>query len=142
MMLLEVNVLVAMHVRAHVHHQTVRAWFDGRRAAAEPFGVPTSVWHCFVRLITTRAVMDPPASIDEAFAFITAVRGQALHRTLEPGPRHLELLRETCIESRASARLVPDAALAAIAIENGATLASFDRDFARFPKLRWVVPGA
>ena len=41
---------------------------------------------------------------------------------------------------QAAGPLVMDAALAAIAIEHGATLCTTDRDFARFPELHWTNP--
>ena len=59
---------------------------------------------------------------------------------LNPGPQHAELREELVIGQRAVGALVSDAAVAAMAIENGALLASTDRDFRRFPNLRWVDP--
>jgi uncharacterized protein len=59
---------------------------------------------------------------------------------IRPGPRHLEILESLVINYQASGPLVSDAVLAALAIEHGATLASTDRDFSRFPNLRWVNP--
>ena len=59
---------------------------------------------------------------------------------LEPGERHWEILQDVCREGRTAGPLVMDAAMAALAIEHGATLYSTDRDFARFSSLRWTNP--
>ena len=59
---------------------------------------------------------------------------------VEPGPRHAEILEQLVIDYKSSGPLFIDAALAALAIEHGATLASTDRDFSRFPNLRWINP--
>ena len=65
-------------------------------------------------------------------------RPQAL--ILNPGDGHWEVLQRVLSEGQASAALVSDAHLAAIAIESGATLYSSDRDFARFPNLKFINP--
>jgi predicted nucleic acid-binding protein len=57
-----------------------------------------------------------------------------------PTSRHAEILGRLLAETRAHSNLVPDAHLAALAIEHGLTLCSSDRDFGRFPSLRWQNP--
>ena len=57
-----------------------------------------------------------------------------------PGPRHYALFLDLCRRSNARGKLTPDAYLAALAIEHGCEWVSYDRDFARFPGLRWVHP--
>jgi predicted nucleic acid-binding protein len=59
---------------------------------------------------------------------------------LDPGPRHLQILRGLVAEIGVAANLTTDAHLAALAIEHGCALLSNDADFARFPGLRWVNP--
>ena len=61
-------------------------------------------------------------------------------RVLVPGDRHWPLFRQMIIEGQASGPLVSDAELAALTIEYGGVLYTADRDFARFPGLRWVNP--
>lgn len=128
----DVNVVIAAHRADHPHHDGVRPWFDGV-VAEEDFGVPATVWASFLRLVTHRRVFNEPSTRDEAFEFIIAVRAQGGHISVEPGPRHLDLLRALCDEADALADLIPDAVLGAVAIEHGATVATLDRDFARFP---------
>ena len=77
---------------------------------------------------------------DSAFRRIQDWLSQADIRVLNPGPRHLEILQPLITRYEACGSLVSDAVLAALAIEYGATLASTDRDFSRFPTLKWVNP--
>lgn len=76
----------------------------------------------------------------EAEAAVTAWLAQPVAGILDPGERHWEILRTLTQAGQTSGPLVMDAALAAIAIEHGATLCTTDRDFARFPGLKWTNP--
>jgi toxin-antitoxin system PIN domain toxin len=140
--LLDVNVVVAAQRDDHPQHGTVRPWLDALVDAGEPFGAPATVWASAVRLTTNRRIFVGPATPEEAFAFIQAVQSQRSYQSIEPGPRHLGVFRAVCIGSNATADLVPDAFLAAVALENAATVASFDRDFARFDGLDWIIPAS
>lgn len=135
MLLLDVNVVLAAHRADHPHHPSVRPWFDGLLDGDEPFTVPLVVWASFLRLTTHPRIFEIPTPCDEAFAFIDATTAQPHHLLLGPGPRHLALLRELCAEAGATADLVPDAVIAAVAAEHGCTIATLDRDFARFPSV-------
>ena len=140
-LLLDVNVVVAAHRDDHVYFAVAGRWFQDVLAGTLPFAVPTIVWASFLRLVTNRRIFDPPTSLADAFAFLEGTRAQPHYLRLEPGPAHLRLLRRICVEANATADLVPDAVIAAIALEHGAVVASLDRDFARFPSIDFVVPG-
>ncbi len=135
MYLLDVNVLLAAHRGDHPHHGAVRAWFDDLLAGEEPFTVPTLVWASFLRLATNRRVFLEPTPRRDAFTFIDTTSAQPHHLSTGPGPRHMVLLRAMCDEADATGDLVPDAVLAALATEHGCTVATLDRDFARFPSV-------
>jgi hypothetical protein len=139
--LLDVNVVLAAHRSDHPHHPTVRRWFDDLLAADDRFCVPDLVWASFVRIATNRRVFTVPSPLGEAFDFLRAVRSQPHHIALTPGPHHLQVFEQLCRESDASGDLAADAYLAALAVEQAADLISLDRDFARFPGLRWRTPG-
>jgi toxin-antitoxin system PIN domain toxin len=139
--LLDTNVLVAASRNDHPLHGEVRAWFDGLLAGDAHFGVPGAVWASFVRIVTNRRIFPVPTPLREAFDFSRAVREQPGYEPVSPGPNHLDLFERTCLEAEAGGDLVPDAYLAALAIEQGGELVSLDRDFARFPGLRWRRPG-
>lgn len=141
MLVLDVNVVLASQRGDHPMHAPVRAWFD-RTVHEEDFGVPTTVWVSFLRLTTNRRVFSVPTPLEAAFAFVDATRAQRHHVPAEPGARHLTLVRQLCRDAAATGDLVPDAVLAAIAQEQGATVATLDRDFARFANVPHLRPGA
>lgn len=141
MILLDANVLEALAWREHVHHQVATDWFQSFRSSGESFGAPSLVWLAFVRLTTNRKVISPQLSLDNVFLFYDRMTRTPGYQPIEPLGRHLLIFRELCTEARATSNVVADAAIAAIAIENGAGVASFDRDFARFRSLRWTIPG-
>lgn len=140
MLLLDANVVLAASRTDHPNHGPVRAWFDALIAGHETFTVPTTVWGSFLRLATNRRIFPVPTPRDEAFAFIDATCAQPHHLLTGPGARHLELLRTVCDEADASGDLVPDAVIAAIAVEHGCEVVSLDRDFARFTSVRHRRP--
>lgn len=142
MLLLDVNVVLAAQRVDHSHHAQVRPWFDRLLAGDEPFCVPSMVWGSFLRLSTHRRVFHTPTPREQAFSFIAATVSQPHHLPVEPGARHLTLLRAACDEGDATGDLVPDAVLVALALEHACTIATLDRDFARFPSVRTVRPGA
>lgn len=95
----------------------------------------------FVRVVTHRRVFRTPSDLDQALDFAHAIRGRANAVQIAPGPRHWEIFGRLCADAGARGNLVPDAYLAALAIEAGCQLISTDRDFARFEGLRWALPG-
>lgn len=142
MILFDVNIVLVAHRGDHPQHGAVRAWFDAVIEGDEPFTVPDTVWASFVRLATNRRVFEAPTPVEDAFAFLRAVRAQPHHATLVPGEEHLVLFERLVVEADAGGDLAADAYLAALALEHGCSLASLDRDFARFPGLDWVRPFA
>ncbi|MGL5816711.1 MAG: type II toxin-antitoxin system VapC family toxin [Phycicoccus sp.] len=140
-LLLDVNVVLALFRADHPHHEPVRRWFDEVLAAGGSFAVPVTVWASFLRLATNRRVFRVPAPLGECFTFAEAMMAQPGHLPMGPGPRHLAILRLLCVEADAVGDLVPDAVLGAVAVEHGMTVATLDRDFARFDSVRHVRPG-
>jgi toxin-antitoxin system PIN domain toxin len=118
----------------------VRAWLETALAADEPVGLADPVLAGFVRVTTHPRVFSRPAPIARAFAFVDALLEAPLVNVVSPGDRHWAIFRRLCIEARAKGNLVADAYLAAIAIEHGGVWITRDRDFSRFPSLRWRDP--
>jgi toxin-antitoxin system PIN domain toxin len=139
MLILDVNIVLAAHRTDHPDNATVRPWLDTLLSSGVSFGVPRSVWASMLRIATHPRVFTVPTRIADVFAFIDALVDQPGHVPSEPGGRHLILLRRMCEEANARGGLVPDAVLAAIALEHGGAVASLDRDFARFP-IEHVLP--
>ncbi|MBV9845320.1 MAG: hypothetical protein JOZ47_09645 [Kutzneria sp.] len=81
-----------------------------------------------------------PTPMGDALALIAAVRSQPQHAVVEAGTRHLDVLTAACVDGQATGDLVPGAVLAALVMGHGCETVSFDRDFARFPGLRWSTP--
>ena len=94
----------------------------------------------FVRLSTRAAVFSRPLTTDQAFDLVESWLAQPPATVLHPTERHGAIVRELLAPFGAAGNLVTDAHLAALAIEHGATLASSDRDFGRFARLRWLDP--
>jgi toxin-antitoxin system PIN domain toxin len=138
--LLDVNVVLAAHRDDHPHFERARAWLDDVLVARAPFSVTDLVAGAFLRLATNSRIFSTPTPAAGAFAYLRALRDQPAHVRLGPGPGHIELLERICRDADVTGDLVPDAQLAAIAIEHACELVSFDRDFARFAELRWLCP--
>jgi hypothetical protein len=94
----------------------------------------------FMRIVTNRRIMKTPSTIEEALAFMGELREQPNAVTLAPGPRNWSIFERLCREAETTGDLVPEAYLAALAIEHGAELITADADFARFAGLRWRHP--
>lgn len=136
----DVNVLVAAFRLEHPAHDESRAWLHAALASAEPLGLSTSVATGVVRVLTNRRVFAKPDSPGEALVHLDTLRRNPSVLDVAPGPRHWDVFARLCRDADARGNLVSDAAHAAIAIEQGATLVTYDRDFARFPGLRWELP--
>jgi hypothetical protein len=138
--LLDVNVLLAAHRADHPHHRLVRPWFDKMRGGDEPFTVADVTWASFIRIATNRRIFTVPTPLNDAFTFLGSVRGQPQHVAIQPGERHLEIFEKLCHAADATGDLAADAYIAAIAMEQDVEVITLDRDFARFPDLRWRRP--
>jgi len=87
-------------------------------------------------------VFTRPTPIEQALAFCEALRERPNAVMVTPGARHWTLFSGLCRAVNARGNLIPDAYLAALAIETGSTWATRDRDFTRFPGLRLAqLPG-
>ena len=141
MILCDVNVLLHAHKEGSSAHEVLRPWLlDALNDEDMPFGVSDLVLSSLVRIATNRRVFDRPSTLAEALAFAQVVRDAGNAVLIQPGPRHWDVFARLCRRVGASGNLVPDAYLAALAIENGCEWISTDRGFARFPGLRWRNP--
>lgn len=94
----------------------------------------------FLRVVTHPRIFTPPTPLERALEFAEALRSQPHCIVLAPGERHWSIFTRLCRVGEARGNLVPDAYLAALAIESGSELATTDRDFARFEELDWRAP--
>jgi toxin-antitoxin system PIN domain toxin len=136
----DVNVLVLAHRADQDHHEPVRAWLEKEVNSDQPFVLADVAVAGFLRTVTHPRVYRRPTPLDTAVAFVDGLVEQPTCITAAGGARHWTILRELLADADARGNLVPDAHLAAIAIEHGATVATRDRGFARFPRVRWLDP--
>ena len=140
MTLLDVNVLLYAYDKDAPNHLAAAQWIKHLFLGSETIGLPWITLWAFVRISTNPRVLNNPKTAHEAVQIVREWLALPGVVVVQPGPRHLELLERLVIDNRAAGPLTTDAALAAMAIEHGATLASTDRVFSRFPDLRWVNP--
>jgi toxin-antitoxin system PIN domain toxin len=136
----DLNLLVYAYAAQAPLHAPAKRWWERLMSSGQPIGVPWAVSLGFLRLMTHRAVLTTPMRPAGAVAVLESWLGRAHVQVLDPGPRHLVLLRALLDELGLAANLTTDAHLAALAIEHGCELHSNDADFARFSGLRWVNP--
>jgi toxin-antitoxin system PIN domain toxin len=136
----DVNVLVYAFRDASPGHAAYRDWLRERVASPEAFGLSDLVLSGVLRILTHPAIFSPPTPSDAAFEFVDALRAQPNAVLITPGPRHWEIFSGLCDRARAKGNLIPDAYHAALAIEHGCEWITTDRDYSRFPGLRWRHP--
>jgi toxin-antitoxin system PIN domain toxin len=140
MRLIDVNVLVYAHRLDTLRHQDYAAWLRDLVAGQEPYGMSGLVLSGFLRVVTNPRVFRRPTPPETALKFAEAVRTQPNCVPVEPGQRHWDIFTGLCRTTGVKGNLVPDAYLAALAIESGSEWLTTDRDFSRFPGLRWRHP--
>jgi toxin-antitoxin system PIN domain toxin len=136
----DANVLLYAVDATSARHEPARAWLEDRLSGSESFGLVWSVLLAFLRISTRAGLFETPLTADQAFDLVTGWLDQPSVVVLHPGDRHHLIMRELLAPLGTAGNLVPDAHLAAIAIEHGATVASSDSDFGRFARLAWVDP--
>ena len=141
MVIVDANVLLYAVDRASAHHERSHGWLDAALAGAEAVGLAWVALLAFVRVGTSPAILPAPMSADEATAQVEAWLGAPAAVVAEPTARHAGVLRGLLRESGTAGNLVTSAHLAALAIDHGADVVSFDRDFGRFAHVRHRLPG-
>lgn len=140
MILLDVNVLVYAHRADAPNHEAYRQWLEVVINGEQAYGMSDLVLSGFLRIVTHPRIFTPPSTMNEALQFVTAVRQQPNCVNMAPGSRHWQIFQNLCREPGIKGNLVPDAYLAALAIESGSEWITTDGDFARFPGLKWRQP--
>jgi len=138
--LVDVNLLLYAYDKSASLHEPAKDWLTSEFNAREPTGLSYSTVLAFVRIATSPRIMREPLDIKRACEVVEDWLCQPSVVLLAPSERHWSIFTEVAITSQSTAGLVPDADLAASALEHGATLCTNDRDFSRFPKLRVEYP--
>lgn len=140
MILLDANLLIYSHVASFRQHAPAKAWLDTQFAAGGRVGMPWASLLAFLRIVTNPRVFERPEPLADAWRQVQAWLDVDTVWIPEATDRHRVAVGALLESTVTRANLVPDAHLAAIAIEHGLVLCSTDGDFARFPELRWENP--
>jgi toxin-antitoxin system PIN domain toxin len=136
----DVNVLVHAFRGDASDHKACRKWLQSAINGEARYGISPQVLSFVVRVTTHPKVFVQPSSLAEVFRFCDALLAQSHCVVVRPGERHWQIFKRLCVHADARGNLVPDAWLAALAIEAGCEWITLDRDYARFPGLRWRLP--
>lgn len=140
MIVLDANLLIYAYNTGSTHHMKARDWLEKILSEIEVVGLPWQGVSAFLRVITNRRLPGEHFSVEEAAGVVDLWLAHPNVHILAAGDNYWRLFRRMVVEGRASGPLVCDAEIAALTIEYGGVLHTVDRDFARFPGLRWVNP--
>jgi uncharacterized protein len=138
--LIDANLLVYAANPAAADHDEARTWLDERLNGNARVGLPWPSLLAFIRIATNPAIVRSPVTPAVAWRQVKAWLTCDVVWIPVPGARHVEIFGGLLEHRFVTSRLVPDAHLAALAIEHGLVLCSSDGDFAKFPQLKWENP--
>jgi len=136
----DVNVLIYAFRSDSKDHSHYKTWLEEVVNGPSAYGIAPQVLASVVRICTHSRIFPMPSTAAEVFAFCRTILEQPNATIITPGERHWSIFEELCRESRASGNLIQDAWFGALALEAGCEWITTDRDYARFPKLRWRPP--
>ena len=140
MILVDANILIyATDPRAE-RHEEARRWLDGQLSGDTQVGLPWESLLAYIRIVTNPRVFERPQSVTVAWRHVEEWLDCERVWVPVPGPAHRSILARLIADLGGGPKLIPDAHLAALAIEHGLALCSYDGDFARFNGLRWSKP--
>ncbi len=140
MILVDANLLLCAYNSSSQRYEAARRWLESALSGSEPVGFAWVTLLAFLRIGTDHRAFPSPLAPEEAAAIVSEWLDRPNAVALPPGDRHWEILSRLLTVAQARGALVMDAHLASLAIEHGATLCTTDRDFARFPGLRFRNP--
>lgn len=140
MIVVDANLLLYAANRDAPEYDRARSWLDGRLNGTPRVGLPWSSLLAFVRIASNPSIVRRPVTPAEAWRQAREWLACEVAWIPLPGAGHADLLGQFLSQQMITSRLVPDAHLAALAIEHGLTLCSTDGDFAKFPGLKWDNP--
>jgi toxin-antitoxin system PIN domain toxin len=140
MLIPDINILILSHRPDEPNGTSITDWLSRQLLNDEPVGLADAVWSGFLRICTNPRIYSDPSPIAIALAFLDDVFSAPATMRVHPGRRHYQIFTELCRTANVRGDRVPDAYLAALAIETGATFITMDRDFGRYPGLKWRHP--
>lgn len=140
MIVLDANILIYAYDSGSSQHTKARAWVEKTFSSVEAVGLSWQTVAAFLRVMTNTRLPRPRLGLEQAARLVDEWLAQPNIRVLSPSDEHWISLRRMIVEGQASGALISDAQLAALTMEYGGVLHTTDRDFARFPGLRWANP--
>lgn len=140
MIITDANLLLYAYNESAPQHRQSKEWLEQRLSSPEIFGLSWQIITAFLRISTNPRSFPLPFTLDEAIEIINDWQAQAQVRIILPTEKHWTILSNLIVEGQTHGAMMMDAHLAALTIEHGATLATTDRDFARFSKLKTINP--
>jgi toxin-antitoxin system PIN domain toxin len=140
--LADVNVLVYAFRKDFAQHAVCKSWLDEIVAGDSLFGMSPLALGAVARITTNPRVFVQPNPVEEVFAYCDNLLGQPNCSIIVPGDRHWAIFKRLCVDAGIRGPRMTDAWFAALAIEHGCTWITYDRDYARFPGLKWEEPSA
>ena len=140
MLMLDANVLIYAYRSEEKQHAAARAWLERVFAGPEPVGLPWQTMLAFMRITTNHRIFERPLPMQTAQRIVAGWLDHPQVHVIEAGAHFFSVLSSLLESAQIRGPLVTDTALAALAIENGATLCTTDCDFARFAGLKWLDP--
>lgn len=140
MMLVDVNLLLYVIDTTSPHHAAAKVWWEGKLSEEKPLGLAWVTILAFLRLSTNPKVFRNPCTITEAIAHVESWLARPFIHVVAELPDHWERLQDLLRALGVGGDVTTDAHLTALALERAAELCSADRDFARFPGLKWRNP--
>jgi toxin-antitoxin system PIN domain toxin len=138
--LLDANLLIYATDPRSERHEQARMWLDGQLSGDTRVGLPWESLLAFMRIVTNPKVFERPQTVPVAWRHVEEWLDSECVWVPGPGPAHRSILAGLLRNLGGGPKLIPDAHLAALAIEHGLALCSSDGDFARFKGLRWINP--
>jgi toxin-antitoxin system PIN domain toxin len=140
MLLPDVNVLVYAPREDLAAHPVARGWLESALNGDEPVGLFNPTLASFLRIATNRRIFKTPTPALAALDFVETLRAAPMARPIDAGVSHWEIFVRLCRETNSAGDDIPDAYLAALAIEKDCEFISTDAGFARFPGLKLHRP--
>ncbi len=140
MILLDANLLIYSFSSSSPHYQPAHQWLESLLSSPRAVALAWGTINAFLRISTNPRAYAQPYTAPEAVQIVSDLLERPTVQIVNPGASYWRIFRELLVEAQGTANLVNDAHLAALAIEHGALLCTTDRDFSRFPGLRWENP--
>ena len=140
MLLIDANILLYAKVSNYPQHQIAAAWFEQQVNEQIRMAIPWANVLAFLRIVSNPRIFQAPLSIQDAQAQIDEWLKLPNIWIPQPTPKHWQILSQLLLDNQLTGNLIPDAHLAALAIEHGLEICTTDTDFARFSRCKWRNP--